>query len=251
MEKESDRNIIYSNDYLKIIEGKKSIFTIEFTYSNQIIINSLIKTRIIQGATATDNYKTIKFKAQSVMSLNQFQEEHNKENGTKKLSINIISQMIANLAMQLNYLISEESRTILGYALENIIVINHKKFAFLGSEFVSKIEENNNIQISYPFTSSDFFISPELFKITTIPSYVHYKTAYFSLGCLVLYALSSDDNFYKEYLNVEKETNETNETKCKILIDHLNSLSIKNTKIYWLLLRCLVEEPENRSILFI
>ena len=248
MEKESDPNIIYSNDYLKIIEDKKSIFTIEFAYSNQIIINSLIKTRIIQGATATDNYKTIKFKSQSVMSLNQFQEEHNKENGTKKLSINMISQMIANLAMQLNYLISKESRTILGYAAENIIVINHKKFAFLGSEFVSKIEENNNIQISYPFTSSDFFISPELFKVTTLPSYVHYKTSYFSLGCLVLYALSSDDNFYKEYLN---ETKETNETKCKILIDHLNSLSIKNTKIYWLLSRCLVEEPENRSILFI
>jgi hypothetical protein len=243
MEKESESNIIYSNDYLKIIEGKKSIFTIEFTYSNQIIINSLIKTRIIQGAAATNNYKTIKFKAQSVISLKQFQESN-----TIKLPINIISQMIANLACQLNYLISEESCTILGYAPENIIVINYKKFAFLGSEFVSKIEENNNIQISYPFTSSDFFISPELCKITTIPSYVHYKTSYFSLGCLVLYALSSDDNFYKEYLNVEKETNETN---CKILIDHLNSLSIKNTKIYWLLLRCLVEEPENRSILFI
>ena len=246
MEEES-QPILYSNDYLKIIENKK-IFTIEFVYSNQIIINSLIKTRIIQGATATDNYKTIKFKAQSVMTLKQFQEEHNKETCTIKLSINIISQMIANLAMQLNYLISKESRTILGYAPENIIVINQKKFAFLGSEFVSKIEENNNIQISYPFTSSDFFISPELLKINTLPSYVHYKTSYFSLGCLVLYALSSDDNFYKEYL---KETKETKETKCKILIDYLNSLSIKNTKIYWLLSRCLVEEPENRSILFI
>jgi hypothetical protein len=31
----------------------------------------------------------------------------------------------------------------------------------------------------------------------------------------------------------------------------MKTLIIKNTKLYWLLERCLVEEPKNRSILFI
>ena len=79
--------------------------------------------------------------------------------------------------------------------------------------------------ISSPFTSKEYFLSPELLEVKVIPSYINYKTSYFSLGCLVLYALSSDDNFYKEYLN------ETKETKCKILIDYLNSLSIKNMQV--------------------
>jgi hypothetical protein len=102
-----------------------------------------------------------------------------------------------------------------------------------------------------------------MLKIKELPSYIHYKNSYFSLGCLLLYALTeginastqginaltegsfdliSDVDFYKEYL---KELN------CNKLHEHLNQLHFKGTKLYWLLSRCLVEEPEKRSILFI
>jgi hypothetical protein len=233
---------IYSNDFIKIIEDKnKSIFKIEFAYSNQSLINSLIKTKIIQGGTATDNYKSIKFKAHSIKSFNTFKEEQNRITGSKKISINIISQMISTLSLQLNYLITKEFRTVLGYNPENLIVINDKKFAFLGSELVTTIEDNM-AQISFPFTKTDFFVSPELLKIKEIPSYIHYKTAYFSLGCLVLYALLADDDFYHEYLKHEHSEK---------LIDCLNTHTIKHTKLYWLLSRCLVEEPKKRSIILI
>jgi hypothetical protein len=43
---------IYSTDFLKITEDKsKSIFTIDLSVGNRILIDSLTKTRIIQGAT--------------------------------------------------------------------------------------------------------------------------------------------------------------------------------------------------------
>ena len=52
--------------------------------------------------------------------------------------------------------------------------------------------------ISYPFSKEDFYVSPELLNLNELPSYVDYKTGYFSLGCLILYALLSDNDFYNK-----------------------------------------------------
>ena len=148
--------------------------------------------------------------------------------------------MLKSLTAQLSHLISKESQTIIGYNPESIIVINGKTFAFLDSELVADIDPvgKEMATISCPFNVTDFFVSPEMLRITELPSQVHYKTSYFSLGCLLLYALTGgSEDFYKEYL-----------TRRSFI---LNQLHFKNTKLYWLLSRCLVEEPEKRSILFI
>ena len=225
----------------KIIEEKNKIFKIIFNYPNPVLINSLLKTKIIQGGTSTDNYKIVKFKADSVKSLHQFQVEKQKESGKLQLDINEMASLIKNLSLQLNYLLKFESHTIIGYNPENIIVINDRIFAFLGSEFITRVS-NNMALISFPFTTTDFFLSPELLKIKELPSYVDYKTAYFSLGCLALHILLPDNEFYNEYLKKQEQIN---------LEKLLTSSPIKHTKLYWLLSRCLTLEPENRSILFI
>ena len=123
-------------------------------------------------------------------------------------------------------------------------MLNDETFAFLGSELVAEIcpvGKEMDI-ISCPFNVKDFFVSPEMLKIKELPSYIHYKTSYFSLGCLLLFALTGDDNFYNEYLK---------ELKCVKIHEYLTQLHFKNTQFYWLLSRCLVEEPEKRSIIFI
>ena len=96
--------------------------------------------------------------------------------------------------------------------------------------------------ISSPFSKTNFFISPELFLVTEIPYYIHYKTSYFSLGLFIIYVLLGDDNFYNDYL-----LNNYSEKILNILDNH----PIKNTRIYWLLSRCLVEDPRKRSIILI
>jgi len=233
---------VYSTDYLKINKNNRtSIFTIELSVSNNILLDSLIRTRIIQGGTSTDDYKSIKFKAQSVKSLDNFIEENSKRTGSKSLPISVIVDMTVSLVSQLKYMIMKYSHTILGYNKKNIIVINDKRFAFVGSEYITEIEENMAL-ISSPFVSNDFYFSPELLKIKHIPSYIHFKTAYFSLGCLLINSLLSKDDFYEEYLKHEEP--------CKI-IESIYNHPIKGTKLYWLLSRCLVEEPENRSILLL
>ncbi len=239
---------IFVNDSLKIIQDKnnKTMYKIEFNYQCPPLVRSLTKTHIIQG-TITDDYLTLRFKAQSVKSLPQFIEEQKKVRGSPYLSINLAAKMILNLSAQLSHLISKESKTIIGYAPENILVINGNTFAFLDSELVADIDPvgKEMATISCPFNVIDFFASPEMLKIKELPSQVHYKTSYFSLGCLLLYALTGGsfsltggDDFYKDYFKGKPH-------------EYLNQLHFKNTKLYWLLSRCLVEEPEKRTILFI
>ena len=247
-------SLIYSNDYLKIIEEKNKIFKIIFSYQNQSLINSLLKTKIIQGGTSTNDFKIIKFKADSVKSLYQFQEEKKKETGKKQLHINNVASLIKTLTTQLTFLLTRERRTIIGYSPENIIVINDKIYAHIGSELISNKLENNMALISYPFTSHDFFVSPELLTIKELPSYIHYKTAYFSLGCLALYTLLSDNEFYINYLKEQEQDQDQEQKQPQEPINLENLLKfhpIKHTKLYWLLSRCLMKDSHLRSILFI
>jgi serine/threonine protein kinase len=232
---------IYVNESLKIIQDKnnKTMYKIEFNYPCPALIRSLTKTHIIQG-TITDDYATLRFKALSVKTFPQFMEEQSKVRGSQILSINLAANMLSSLAAQLSHLITKESKTIIGYAPENIIVINGETSAFLDSELIAEIDPvgKEMATISCPFKVTDFFASPEILKIKELPSQIHYKTSYFSLGCLLLYALTGEDDFYKEYLKDKPH-------------EYLNQLHFKNTTFYWLLSRCLVEEPEKRSILFI
>jgi len=230
-----------STDF-KIVEDKNKIFKIEFSCPNPVLINSLLKTRLIKGGTTTSDYKILKFKADSVKTFHQFQEENEKKIGKKNLRIEDIAQLISSLSVQLNYLISQESHTIIGYNHENIIVINDTTFVFFCSELISKVEDDMAL-ISYPFSKEDFYVSPELLNLNELPSYIHYKTGYFSLGCLILYALLTDNEFYNKYL--KEESTEIN------IETILNLHPIKNTKLYWLLSRCLIKEPKERSILLI
>jgi hypothetical protein len=233
---------IFVNDSLKIIQDKnnKTMYKIEFNYPCPALIRSLTKTHIIQG-TITDDYTTLRFKALSVKPFPQFIEEQKRDRGSPHLSINLAAKMLSSLSAQLSHLIKSESQTVIGYAPENIIVLDGETFAFLDSELVADIDPvgKEMATISCPFNVTDFFASPELLKITELPSRVHYKTSYFSLGCLLLFALTEcKEDFYKEYFKDKSY-------EC------LTKLHFKNTKLYWLLSRCLVEEPEKRSILFI
>lgn len=238
-------NLIFKNDTLKIIqdENNNTIYKIKFNYKCPSLVRSLIKTQIIKGGTVTDDYLCVRFKALSIVPFLQ----------QKSISINLAAKMLSDLTTQLSHLIKNESKTILGYALENIIVINGDTFAFVDSELVADInpEGKEMATISCPFNVTDFFASPELLRITELPSQVHYKTAYFSLGCLLLSTLTKegikDVSFYKEYLQLYK----SKELQCFKIHEHLDKLPIKDTKFYWLLSRCLVEDPEKRNLLFI
>ena len=230
---------ILQNENIKITMERKNKFKIEFTTSSYPIIYSLIKPRIIKGASTDTFYKKLEFTALSVKTLSQYLKDLSKERDT--ILIQLSAKLIQTLSIQLHHLITNTNHTILGFHPSNIIIINDTIPLYIGTEFVVELETKNTATISYPFSQNDFFISPELLKIREIPSQVHYKTSYFSLACLAIYVLlNGSSDFYNEYLH-----NHSSILKC------LDNHPIKDTKLYWFLLRCLVEQPENRSILFI
>ena len=243
-------NIIIKNDnfYIGQDQSDNQTFTIFFDSYNEALIKSLLKTRIILGATTTEKYRSLTFKATSVLTFFDFQKELKRENKSLKLTYNLALKMTHNLVTQLNYLITLFSKTFLGFSPKNLIVIDKSKFVYLCDEFLLDIikngengEKEEKLLIKSPFTGDDFFLAPELLSVKEIPSFVNYKVSYFSLGYLILYTLLGDDCDSDSEDLPEKET----------IIHKMKTLFIKNTKLYWLLERCLVEEPRNRSILFI
>jgi len=234
---------IISNDNLSITKDKQ-LYNLEFKYPSYEIINSLLKTRIIRDGITDDTYKFISFKATTVKTLEQYQEYHKKKYKKINFMVHEVAHMIRSLTIQLDYLLNIENSTILGYNPKEIIVIDDEKFAFLGSELVAKIDTEGSemAMISCPFSKEHFF-SPEMLIIKEIPSYVHFKSCYFSLACLIIYVIESNDDFYKIYLNEDHNPEK--------ILDPLKNHPIKDTKIYWLLCRCLKDEPSERSLIYI
>jgi hypothetical protein len=229
-------DIIYSNHHLKVIcnSEKKDIFKIELAYPNPVLLLSLRK--FIKGSTCSDDYLLFTFKAYSVEMFTSYK---------KKIGIHNVTNMVATLGGQVNLMIGDYSVTFLGFNTENIIVVDDCKFLCLDVELMREIDEQNNVTIFTPFSSGDFFFSPEIKCATKLPLVLHYKTSYFSFGCLLLYTLLCCDNsFYKEYL-IESLSMQ------QIFKKYLENHPIKETKLYWLIFRCLVQEPEKRSIIFI
>jgi hypothetical protein len=253
-------NILFKNGLFTLMQNQvnKQIFEIEFLHRPPpLLMDSLIETGIIEHATLSDDYKTIRFKA---FSVKPFLFDHN---------VGSASQMLSTLTKQLEFLI-RRGKTFIGYNTKNMIVINDTRFVFLDADLLTDIVNDDFCIIRCPFSAMDFYASPELLRIAEIPARVHYKTAYFSLGFLLLEVVSGKKGggFYKEYLQgyqkekrekekekgeKEKEEKEKKEEKPEGPIAFLNNYlyPIKNTKLYWLLERSLVEDPLERSLLFL
>jgi hypothetical protein len=143
-------------------------------------------------------------------------------------------KLVVSLTNQIQYLIITECECFYEYIIENIIVIDDDKFIYLSNDDLLKISESNNFNFTNPFNRNGF-ISPELFKINSIPSELNYKTIYYSLGALVVYFLF-DKNINKD--------------EFKYDLNEILKL-IEGTKLFGLIIRCLFQEANERSIVYI
>jgi len=237
---------VISNDNFQITQLNHNTFSIQFYIYNEPIIQSIIKNNIIIGTTVDTNFQILNFKATSVKTLKEFKKELFIKNGKNYLPIALAAKLSTHLGSQLKYLINNYSMTIIGIDPKNIIVIDECKFIYLSSEYLTEINENNETcMVSFPIMFDNVLFAPELLNLKEIPSFVHYKSSYFSFGCLLLYALIDDTIFNKFYNTYVKEKDLQQIENC------LNSLSIRKTNFFYFIERCLVLEPKNRVMLFI
>lgn len=228
----STTNVCPINDSVTLIQTPIH-YIIQFKYPAYALIQSLLKTRIIPGASTDDQYRTITFKAHSVTPFGS----------SNPLSITTVARMLPDLTKQLHHLITVQSHTVYGFSASDVILINDTIPAFLGSDWVVPLEGGDPIaMISSPFVPTDSFFSPEVLHIRQLPASVHFKTAYASLGLWMIYWLIGDDGFYQDYIR-HKQLD-----KC---LHVLRNHPVYQTRLYGFLSRCLVEDPTERCLLLL
>ena len=206
---------------------------IEFNKPQNILINSLIKSGLLNNAIAEDNYKNVYFKCSSMCLLQDIFE--------KLKPINIY-KMIYDISSQMRYLLEDQNSVFIGFDPRHILVVNEDTYLYINGEHLEKIDDQENIEIKYPPNSQDYILAPELYEITELPCKINYKCSYYSVGILYLYIFN-----IIETKRIQKiDTNDVEE-----ITQLLKNLSINHTKIYYFLQRCLQKNPVNRQILFV
>lgn len=158
-----------------------NVYQISFSYSAVQLIKSLLHTNLIRGGAQTDEYyKTIRFRAESVLTLEQFKEQSFCQHGKQQLLVADTAKAIRSLTTQLKYLIEHESCTFIGYNVSNILVINDTEFLFLDNALISSFSRaTEQTTITCPYQPYEFFFHQKcklsnifLIKFTTKPLFI-------------------------------------------------------------------------------
>ena len=219
-------------------KGYKIKQTSEYSYTWKVngdykydIYFSVSKTKILHNCFYDDELNQIIFSAETVETLSDYLDK----SPNAKMNYLDVIKLIHNITKQMNYLY-ENNFSFYGFDLDDILVINKSLFFVASSNYLLPVVDKTNILFYNPI-KMPYFSNPELFKLTSLPYEINYKCSYYSLGAIVTYCLLN------KYLLVGNEIKSDQEIEKELS-------SIKNTKMYWFLRRCLNIMCDKRIILF-
>ena len=121
-------------------------------------------------------------------------------------------------------------------------MIDDHKYLYMNPDHIYNIVEND-IKLTKPIPLKSLFLPPELKKKLTLPLQVHNTSYMYSLALIIIYCLFG------------KATTETvikENIKTAVPKKSLASLDpIYPTKLYFFLLRCLLQNPLERKLIYI
>ena len=153
-----------------------------------------------------------------------------------------IERLIENLTNQIDYLSKEYNHTFYRINPNDILVIDFSQFLYISSDDLMPLTKSTTnpespiIIFTMPFCK-DYYISPEIKEITSLPSKINAKTIYYSLGSFII------DLLYILFSIKERKTTTTTTTTIPT--------QIKYTKLYWFLHKATMPNPKDRHLLFI
>lgn len=207
----------------------------DFTYSLKIhghnssplyqTIHKILKTAYYDSET-----ESIFFSAEKVTTFKKCLLE-NKEH---IMELKQCIKMIDDITRQISYLKSIHYG-FYGFSINDILVVDGL-FLLCNTQYLFPLQDEHFIFIE-PI-EKPYFSSPEIFKLTILPSEINYKCGYYSLGVLVVFCLLNI------YLLVGNELKSPEE--IEIIIK-----PFINTKIYWFIKRCLEPDINKRILLLI
>lgn len=169
----------------------------------------------------------------------------------KHLEYNVMEQFIECMGRQLQSL-ERENKGISCFNIDDITVFhtatataqpNNVYFAITNDEKIHEIDEDNNLVIDTPYSTSSIkekntrsapppFHSPEFKEFITkktLPYKLHFKSGYYSFGLLCIYCYLSRSAIALDAAALDA------------ILD-----TVINTKIYWFLKKALEENPTKR-----
>lgn len=234
----SPLNEIESNYYItydKYYEDLLNLYKISF----EILDYATIKERNIDIPETT--YISINNITNNITSLKNY-IDYNKYD-VFKIEENVILKILYDVGFIIK-LLEREKKSIFSIDINDIIVLNNDTFLFINHTKIVNINKN---YISYCklLNENQLLKLPqillnneeELININTLPINVHYTTVYYSFGIFLL-----------DLLYCYKNISVTNKNG----LSALNSMKkYKYSGLYYFIKRCIEEDSENRSLLFI
>ena len=203
----------------------------DFTYSLKIdgdyvsVLYQSIK-KVMKSIHYDEEKSVIFFSAENVLMFKEYLLEHRTYKKCIKMIDDLTKQMINLKKMGYGFY---------GFDINDILIIDNT-FIFCSTEnLLPVIEDNINFYVPI---KSPYFSSPEIMKLTNLPSEINSKCSFYSLGVLVVFYLLNN------YLLVGNEIKSVEE------IENI-MLPLNNTKIYWFIKRCLEENIDKRVLLLI
>jgi hypothetical protein len=235
-------------------------YQIKFRNNAKILFQSLFESKLLQPhtCTITDDYQTLIIKTKSMMNYNDFLMDQYKYHTPQQFEFKkyeFAIKMANDLLKQLKSLLNNKY-TFYTFSLEELFVIDNNKFIYFNSQHLLPMNKDNSlnqtITLRVPFLkeSPGVFLSPEIMELNELPFSMSYKTIYYSLGSLIIYFLFEKEiSFYKDNKdhtnNKDNKYNKEPDEKIKEILR-----PIKETKLYWFLLRITNQIPDERWIYF-
>lgn len=250
-------HFLFENYLTKIEKIGESKYTFEFKNVDEsnLLIRSLYELKLeLKKIQENEAHMLFEINCDSIQTINQYRsKKHN------LLTYNDTLNCCLMIGDQMKFFY--RNRSIPPYInIDNIIVIDDKRYFFMNDDFIeievdgikSHIEssaaaadESNKefniykknigfVQINKPYTKH-FLMGNELFNLGSLPSYIHSNDWIYSLGVLGIYLLTDD---------VELQ-NKSHQYYLKLIE------MIQDTKLYFMLSRCLYKHPQERKFLYI
>lgn len=143
--------------------------------------------------------------------------------------------LFSHLSQQINFF-NKNKYSYLGFNSNTILCINQNIFINLDLLYLSPIV-SDFILVDEPITQPSFS-NPEIIHLPVLPTKIHKKCIYYSLGVLLIQYLLDQNLLVNNKIKEQQE------------IDQLLQ-PIKNSKIYWCIQRCLNLNVKDRLLLFI
>jgi len=160
------------------------------------------------------------FKCSSIEPLSEFI----KNSEDKKISYDSLIKLIYDVGFTIKSL-EQTEKAILCFSLDDIIVIDKHIFFFVNTSKILPIIKQQ-ITLKVPIDIKSSFLTPGI-NWKGLPIKTHYKTGIYSFALMAMYAFTNS-SYSPESLN-----------------------PIFNTKLYYFILRCLKDNPEERSFFYI